>query len=186
MYVNVDSAIKLFKKLAAHITDNNDMRMTQSKADLCVFFKLDDQIKIRLIFSITVDECAITSKNEQIECLMNGIENSFKITRDRIITKHLGVEYEWVKTKDRRNFCKAVMNNKIEATINHYEKYIGKKVKVYRTPRIPHEISDKNYAYPTYFYQNRSLVGKIIFFSTKVGVKTVASIRSASFFCRIQ
>ena len=71
------------------------MKMIQSKADPCLFFKLDDQEKLRLIVSITVDDCAITGKNEDIEWFMNGIEKRFKITRDGIITKHLGVEYEW-------------------------------------------------------------------------------------------
>ena len=131
---------------------------------------------------MTDNICTITGKNEDIEWLMNGIERRLKITRNGIITKHLGVEYEWRKTKYGRNFCKAVMNKKIEATINHYEKYIGKEVKIYRTPGIPHENLDKNDGDPIDIDQYRSLVGQIIFFSTKVGVKTGAAIRSLSSF----
>ena len=93
MYGNVDAAIKFFKTLSAHLKDNNGMKMTQSKASPFVFFKLDDQGKLRLIVSITVDDCAITGKNEDIEWSMNGIKKRFKITRDGIIAKHLGVEY---------------------------------------------------------------------------------------------
>ena len=111
---------------------------------------------------------------------MNGIEKRFKITRNGIITKHLGVEYEWWRTNYGRNFCKAFMNKKIEATINHYKKYIGKEVKIYRTPGIPHENLENNDGDPIDIDQYRSLVGQIIFFSTKVGVKTGVTIRSLS------
>ena len=138
MHGNNDATIKLSKTFTAHITDNKRIKMTQSKSDPYVFFKLYDREKFRLIVSITVDDCAITGKNEDIKWFMNGIKKRFKITRDGIIKKHLGVRYEWGKTKDLRNFCKAVMNKKIEATINHYAKYIGMEPKIYRIPVIPH------------------------------------------------
>ena len=41
--------------------------MTQSKADPCVFFKLDDQGKLRFIVSITVDECSVAGIKEDIK-----------------------------------------------------------------------------------------------------------------------
>ena len=60
MYGNIDAAIKFFNTISAHLKDNNGMKMTQSKVDPCVFFKLDDQVKLRLIVSITVDDCSIS------------------------------------------------------------------------------------------------------------------------------
>ena len=97
MYGNVYYYIKIFKMLTSHITDKNGIKMTQSKADPYVFFKLDDHGKIILIVSITVDDCNITGKNEDIEWFMDGIEKILKITRDGVTIKHLGVEYKWRK-----------------------------------------------------------------------------------------
>jgi len=38
-----------------------------------------------LFTSITVDDCAITANKINSEQLINGIENTFKFTRDRLI-----------------------------------------------------------------------------------------------------
>ena len=41
--------------------------------------------------SVTVDDCAVTGMESEIEWFMNGIEKRFKITRDGNLSKHLGV-----------------------------------------------------------------------------------------------
>ena len=72
MYGNVDAAIKFFKTLTSHLIDPNNMNMKQSQADPCVFYKFDVKNKLTLIVSVTVDDCAITGTEENIQWFMNG------------------------------------------------------------------------------------------------------------------
>ena len=126
MYGNVDAAIKFFNLFSTYVTDENGMKMYQSKSDPCVFFKLNNKNKLVLMVTITVDDCAITGRNDDIEWFMDGVEKRFNITRADVISKHLGVIYEWGETSDGRRFCKVTMDKKVESTINYYEKYIQK------------------------------------------------------------
>ena len=128
MYGNVDAAIKFFKTLTAHITKDEDLQLKQSKTDPCVFYKLDFNNNLILIVSVTVDDCAITGTNKDIDWFMDGLEKRFKITRDGILSKHLGVHYD-----------------------------------------DPVDIDEY-----------RSLVGQVMFFTTKVGLKTGAATRALS------
>ena len=72
MYGNVDAASKFFKLLSQWIT--GEMKMKQSLTDLCVFFKQDDQDKLMLMVSVTVDDCAVTGMESDIEWFMTELE----------------------------------------------------------------------------------------------------------------
>jgi len=180
MYGNVDAAIKFFKTLTKHITDSEHLQMTQSKTDPCVFYKLDKDGNLVLFVSVTVDDCAITGRNENIEWFMNGIEQRFNITRGDKLSKHLGVEYKWGKTEDGKHYCEATMPKKVMATVQQFEKHVGRTIKTYRTPGIPNEHLVKHVGDPVEIDQYRSLVGQIMFFTTKVSLKTGAAIRALS------
>ena len=78
MYGNVDAAIKFFKTLTTHLTNKDGMNMSHSKVDPCVFHKLDKMGNLTLFISVTVDDCAITSKNEDIEWFMDNVQKHFK------------------------------------------------------------------------------------------------------------
>ena len=67
--------------------------------------------------SIIVDDCAITRNDKDIDWFMDGLENRFKITRDGEISKYLGIFYEWGTNKNDKNYCKAMMNKKVEAIV---------------------------------------------------------------------
>ena len=180
MYGNVDAAIKFFKTLTTHLADKNRMKLTQSKVDACIFDKMDDADELTIFISVTVDDCAITGKNQDIEWIMDNVEKRFKITRNGVITKHLGVEYEWGEMENGKRYCKATMNKKAEALIDSYEKYIGKEAKIYRTPGIPHETLQKHDGDPIDIDQYRSFVGQVMFFTTKVSIKAGAVIQVLS------
>ena len=77
MYGNVDTAIKFFKTLTSHLIDPNNMNMKQSQADPCMFYKIDVKNKLTLIVSVTVDDCAITGTEDNIQWFMNGVEKRF-------------------------------------------------------------------------------------------------------------
>ena len=79
MYGNVDAAIKFFKMISSHLTNKNGMNMMQSKVDPCLFFKLKNNT-LTLFVLITVDDCATTGMNEDIEWFMDQLEKRCKIT----------------------------------------------------------------------------------------------------------
>ena len=180
MYGNVDAAIKFFKTLTGHITEDEDLKMIQSKTDPCVFYKLNKNKELMLIVSVTVDDCAITGTNKNIDLFMDGLEKRFKITRDGILSKHLGVHYEWGTTDDGKQYCKASMDKKVNAAIETYEKHKKKEVRAQRTPGIPNLQLLKHGGEPIEIDLYRSLVGQIMFFTTKVGLKIGAATRALS------
>ena len=180
MYGNVDAAIKFFKLLAKWIREN--MNMKQSQADPCVFYKLDEDGELVLMVSVTVDDCAVTGMESDINWFMDELEKRFKITRGGILRKHLGVDYEWGVQDDGKAFCKATMDKKVNTTIAQYEKYIGKEAKVYDSPGKPHEYLEKHDGDPIDVEMYRSFVGQVMFFTTKLGPKIGNATRALSGF----
>jgi hypothetical protein len=137
MYGNVDAAIKLFTLLTSWLCNN--MFMKQSQADPCVFFKLDEKEELKLLVSVTVDDCAITGLVKDIEWYTNELEKRFNITKGGILKKHLGIDYEWGILPNGKAYCKATMEKKVKATIEQYEEHIGKEAKIFSSPGKPHE-----------------------------------------------
>ena len=180
MYGNVDAAIKFFKELVKHITDKKDMNMKHSLAGPGVFFRLDETEELDLIVTVTVDDCAITGLEENIEWCMDNVEKRFKITRGGTLSKHLGVIYEWGKLENGKMFCKATMDKEVDGIVKSYEEYIKGKVKAYDTPGKPHEYLDKNTGDPLDMDEYRYLMGKIIFFTTNVCLKMGSGMRALS------
>ena len=152
----------LLMKSSNHATDEIGMNMYQSKSDPCVLFKLNKENKLILMVTITVDDCAITGRRDDIEWFMDGVKKRFNITRADVISKHLGVIYEWGETSNGRRFCKVTMDKKVESTINYYENYIQKEAKIYSTPGAPNENVLKYEGEPIDIDEYRSLVGQIM------------------------
>ena len=75
--------------------DPKQNKMYQSKADPCIFYKLNGRKELLLLSSVTVDDCAVTSLPKDIEWFMEELTKRFKITRGGILKKHLGVDYRW-------------------------------------------------------------------------------------------
>ena len=181
MYGNVDAAVKFFKLLSRWMVDN--MKMKQSLADPCVFYKLDANDKLELLVSVTVDDCAVTGLPKNIEWFMKGLEGRFKITRGDILKKHLGVDYEWGLLPNGKSYCKATMVKKVDALVKAYEEHIGKEVKIYETPGKPHEyLAKSEETEPVEVEKYRSFVGQLMFFTTKLCPKTGTATRALSGF----
>ena len=143
---------------------------------MCFFYNLYDNGELILMVSVTANDCAITGTIENITWFMDRLEKRFNITRDGELKKHLGVEYKWGMTKDGKMFCKATMNKKADAIVKHYENYINGKVKEYNTPGFPNENLNKNDGEVLDIDDFRSLVGKGMFFGTKVSPKVGAPV----------
>ncbi len=180
MYGNVDAAIKFFKLLSKWMVESMDMK--QSQADPCVFYKLNDEDELMLMVSVTVDDCAVTGLESDIDWFMTELQKRFKITKGGLLKKHLGVDYEWGIQSDGKAYCKATMNKKVKATIQKYEEYIGKEAKVYESPGKPHEYLSKNEEEAIDIDEYRSIVGQLMFFTTKLGPKLGNATRALSGF----
>ena len=57
----------------------------------CIFYKLDSGGNLMLMISVTVDDCAVTGNETNIEWFMDNVEKHFNITREGEISKYLGV-----------------------------------------------------------------------------------------------
>ena len=183
MYGNVDAAIKFFKTLTELLTDEDGMTMKQSQVDPCLFYlHKDDELK--LIVTVTVDDCAIAGLPEDIKWFMDGLESRFNITHGGELKKHLGVDYEWSFDNEKgKHFVKATMNKKVQATIDQLEKFLGREVKVKPSPGKPNEYLQKsNDEDHVDIDEYRSLVGQIKLFTTKLCPKTGNICRALSGF----
>ena len=77
---NIDAAIKFFKELTRWLVDK--MKMKQSLAEPCAFFKLGADGKLKLFVGVTVDDCAVTGSPSDINWFMNALEKRFNITEE--------------------------------------------------------------------------------------------------------
>ena len=82
------------------------------------------------------------------------------------------------KTQQWKDVLRAIMDKKVVDIVNHYERYIKDKVKPFETPGKPHEYLDKHMGEPVDIDEYRSLVGKMMFFTTKLALKTGAATRA--------
>ena len=176
MYGNVDAALKFFIELT-EILVSDAVGMTQSKADPCVFYKKDDNGFPICIVVATVDDCLIAGKPDDIKELMDQVESRFKITRDDEVKLHLGVTYDWKRDDDGNMMVTCTMVKKCKDIVDCFEKHVGAEVPVYSTPGKPHSVLSKNLEEVVDIDMYRSLVGKIMFFATKVGPTICHAVR---------
>ena len=72
------------------------------------------------------------------------------------------------------------MDKKVTAIIESYEQYIGKEAEVFSTPGTPNENLIKHEGDPMDIDEFRSLVGKFMFFTTNICLKTTSAVRALS------
>ena len=110
------------------------MEKKQSLADPCVFYKLDANDELLLMVSVTVNDCAVTGLPNDIKWFITNLETCFKITKGRLLSKHLGIDYEWGVLPNGKAFVKATMDKKIKNIIKVYEEHIRREEKIYDMP----------------------------------------------------
>ena len=183
MYGNVDAAIKFFKTFIEVVTDEEGMKMQQSQVDPCLFYLHQDD-ELRLIVTVTVDDCAVSGLPTNVKWFMDGLESRFNITRGGELKKHLGVEYVWgFDSIEGKHFVKATMDKKVRACIEQLEKFLGREIKIKPSPGKPNEYLQKSKdEEPVNIDEYRSLVGQIMFFTTKLCPKTGNACRALSGF----
>lgn len=180
MYGNVDAALKFFELFTKYLT--KECGMKQSNSDPCLLFKRNEKNELSLIVTTTVDDCAISGTNEDIEKLMDEVQQRFKITREGEIKKHLGAIYEWKINEEGKHICECTMDKKVADLIKKYEDFAKKPAKTYASPGKPGENLEKWEGEPINLDEYRSITGLAMFFGTKMGPKPSNAIRCISRF----
>ena len=169
MYGNVDAALLYFIRFTTFATAEDGLGLEQSKSDPCLFFKRDANDKTIGIIIIYVDDCLITGEDDFIENMKNKLKQEFGIVEDGQLRKLLGIRYNWEYCDDsERSKVVLSMNDKAEEIIQTYEKLTGLTAKEYKTPGKPGELLEKHEGDPVMHNQYRSILGKLMFYVTKV------------------
>ena len=93
------------------------------------------------------------------------------------IKKHLGINYDF-KRDDNNDMCAiCTMEAKVDDIVKSYEEFIDTEAKIYVSPGAPNSVLDKNKGEVLDINHYSSLVGKIMFFVTKVGTKKCNQVR---------
>ena len=74
-------------------------------------------------------------------------------------------------------YALCTMKDKVDDIFKSYEEFIGENVKLYASPGAPNSVLNKNEGETHHIDKYGSLVGKIMFFATKVGPKICNQVR---------
>ena len=85
--------------------------------------------------------------------------------------------YDFVRDDDGDMCALCLMKKKVQDIVDTYEAFIGTEVKVFDSPGAPNSVLDKNEGEVVDINMYRSLVGKIMFFVTKLGPKMCNAVR---------
>ena len=176
MYGNVDAALRFFIELTDYLTSES-VGMEQSKVDPCVFFKKNEKNEPVIILVVTVDDCVMGGNPKDVQLLMEDIEKRFSITRDLEVKKHLGIDFNWIKEENGNMSVELTMEKKAKDIVESLEKFLGREIKTQKSPGKPHTVLIKNKGDVMELDMYRSLVGKLMFYTTKLGPDMAYAVR---------
>ena len=176
MYGNVDSALMFFRTYSATLLK---MGMTQSRIDPCVFFKSDDAGRLILLLCCHIDDTTISGYQDDVLKFLDEFETHLAIERLGRMKKHLGVWYEW-KRDDEGIYVVASMNKMVNEIDEAFQEATGKRAKFAKTPGFPGKMLSKNVGAIVNLKAYRSLVGKLLYYMTKVAPEMANAVRDLS------
>ena len=97
IYGMVDAALIFYRAYAIQLMKK--MGMKRSTSDACLFVKSDSEGKVILITSCHVDDTLVAGTEEAIALFKTQFKERFNLKEMGIMTKHLGIKYEWCKGK---------------------------------------------------------------------------------------
>jgi hypothetical protein len=107
-------------------------------------------------------------ERKEVEWAYKKIEEKIKIVKLVKLTKHLGIAYDWKQDKFGNTYLEASMPKMIDKISEKFEKARGKKAKVCATPGTPGKTLRKNEGAMINLDAYRSIVGKIMYYATKI------------------
>ena len=152
------------------------MGLTQSEVDPCIFYKKG---QILLMCAVFVDDTLVTGFEQEVKKFYAEFQKHYKIEILGRLAKHLGVTWTWDK-EDGNTVLKASMPAMEAEIIAMVEEQLGKKLKEQPTPGYPGKILAKHDGEPVDLDAYRSIVGKLLYFMTKVAPELANACRELS------
>jgi hypothetical protein len=156
------------------------MNFIQSKADPCVFIKRDENGKLLIILAVYVDDTLIIGSKDQVEKVYQQLKEKFVIEILGALNKHLGIRWTWTKYNTTEIGLKAKMITLADDIINDYKEASGKEPKISSTPGYPGKYLQKNEDEIVKLDAYRSIVGKLIYYMTKIRPDLSNAVRDLS------
>ena len=164
MYGNIDSPLRWMRTFTKFLIE--ELKLIQSKTDPCILYKYKGN-ELILVLALYVDDTLCLGQAKDIQWLYKSIETRFKIERLGRLKKHLGIWYEW-KEENGETVIEASMPQLINDIIKKYEEVTKKPAKNYSTPGTPCKTLIKHQGEPKDIDNYRSIVGKIMYLTTKL------------------
>ncbi len=178
MYGNIDAPLCWMKTFSKYLTEV--MNFIQSKADPCVFIKRDENGKLLIILAVYVDDTLIIGSKDQVEKVYQQLKEKFVIEILGALNKHLGIRWTWTKYNTTEIGLKAKMITLADDIINDYKEASGKEPKISSTPGYPGKYLQKNEDEIVKLDAYRSIVGKLIYYMTKIRPDLSNAVRDLS------
>ena len=174
MYGNIDSPLRWMKTFAAYLI--NVLGLKQAKTDPCIFYKTDKG-RLVLLLVLYVDDTLCVGRRTEMIWMYQMIERKFNIERLGQLKKHLGVWWTWKKDLKGKKYLVANMPKMIEEIGAKYLEATGKVAKSAPTPGYPGKVLKKHQGQPEKLDAYRSIVGKIMYYATKIAPEVSNAVR---------
>jgi len=158
--------LRWMKTFSGYLLDK--LKLIQSQTDPCIFYKKDKGGHPTLILALYVDDTLIAGTRKEVDWLYEQVEKRFKIEKLGRLKKHLGTWWNWHKDKKGETYLSASMPKMIQDIKVKFEQATGKPAKTAPTPGFPHQMLRKNTGQVHRLDDYRSIVGKIMYYATKL------------------
>ena len=174
MYGNIDSPLRWMKTFTKHLVDH--LKLVQSRSDPCIFYKIKNN-KLILVLALYVDDTLCAGEKREVAWAYQMIEEKFNIKRLGKLKKHLGVNWTWHKDPQCEINLKAIINTMVEDISKKFLTATGKLAKAFDTPVLPNSHLLMNAGEIIKLDIYRSLVGMLMYLTTKVYPELSNSVR---------
>ena len=168
MYVNVE-APRCWMTTFRDTLIGPTIGLTQSEADPCIFFKKDLDGNTILLLALFVDDTLVTGKKEEVKKFYTQIQKHYKIDILGKLKKHLGIWWDWKTDEKGQTALEASMPKMEQEICEAFKEATGKEAKEFLTPGYPGKTLSKHQEEPQQLDEYRSIVGKLLYYMTKVG-----------------
>jgi hypothetical protein len=174
MYGNIDSPLRWMKTFASFLM--NVLGLKQAKTDPCIFYKTAEG-RLVLMLVLYVDDTLCVGRRAEMIWMYAMIERKFNIEKLGQLKKHLGVWWTWKKDPKGHKYLVANMPKMIEEIGAKFVEATGKAAKIAPTPGYPGTVLKKHQGQPEKLDAYRSIVGKIMYYATKIAPEVSNAVR---------
>ena len=145
MYGDIAAPLRWMRTITRTMVE--DLGMTQSEVDPCIFYKKDSNGNLLLLCAVFVDDTLITGLEDEVNKFYKEFQEHYNIEILGKLSKHLGVTWTW-EEEDGDTVLKASMPSMEEEIIVAVEEAVGKTVKEQPTPGLPGRTLEKHEGEP--------------------------------------